>query len=569
MTYQIHQHGEQPFDIDGSKLVQVSLLQALGTNPGYTHFGVYYLDDHPAIAVKMFGSIDATMAERIEALAKSRLGRTFWDGHPLFAAPIGTVHENGKLVGYVMPRAPAWVWENRNDDKMSATSATCDLQRASLLLRCYLYLRNQKILHGDMSTANFHFDTRRDQQIEHGLICFIDFDDSFGRGLGTGSAGAKGLSLCPKACQHQTPELRETATALCTACVLVLGFVGKAIPWGAADDDLPWSTKRLEELDEKLRLAPARAVLRTWIEQTVKRLTSGDPMSLNDVKKGLEVLGTVLVELGVGVSPAERVLVGTEPVPLTIGLDQARAAAWRANQYLGSKWAHERKLAETVTRLKGELKITEEMVASLRQRDGENKNQLAAAEAARKTIETSLALINNKTTQLEGELKENRIRLGAAETAKMAVETNLAPIKKKFGRLRMLALALAVMIVSSLGFGIRRLGIKPDSGMERQDNAAGAKAACVKAQPFATEADLNLAGYALISDKKLNEAIAVFRDVVQSYPQSWNAQDSLGEALALKGDKAGAITAYKKALSMVRDPAKRQRIEQVLAGLEK
>jgi predicted negative regulator of RcsB-dependent stress response len=61
----------------------------------------------------------------------------------------------------------------------------------------------------------------------------------------------------------------------------------------------------------------------------------------------------------------------------------------------------------------------------------------------------------------------------------------------------------------------------------------------------------------------------MFRDIVQKYPQSWNAQDSLGEALALKGDKAGAIAAYEKALAMVIDPDQKKRIAQTLAKLKK
>jgi hypothetical protein len=105
--------------------------------------------------------------------------------------------------------------------------------------------------------------------------------------------------------------------------------------------------------------------------------------------------------------------------------------------------------------------------------------------------------------------------------------------------------------------------------LEKQGNAAGAKEARAKAQPLATEADLNQAGYRLLADKKVDEAIAAFRDVVARFPRSWNAQDSLGEALAIKGDKAGAIAAYEQARAMVRDPTQKKRIEGVLAGLRK
>jgi TolA-binding protein len=105
--------------------------------------------------------------------------------------------------------------------------------------------------------------------------------------------------------------------------------------------------------------------------------------------------------------------------------------------------------------------------------------------------------------------------------------------------------------------------------LEKQGNAAGAKEARAKAQAVATERDLNLAGYELVREKKVDAAIAVFRDVVQRYPQSWNAQDSLAEALVLKGDKAGAIAAYEKAHAMATDPVQKKRIGQELAKLKK
>jgi hypothetical protein len=123
----------------------------------------------------------------------------------------------------------------------------------------------------------------------------------------------------------------------------------------------------------------------------------------------------------------------------------------------------------------------------------------------------------------------------------------------------------------------RSIGMGPTYGnlttradiLEKQGNAAGAKEARAKAQPLATERDLNLVGYGLLREKKLDAAIAVFRDVVQRYPQSWNAQDSLGEALAQKGDKAGAVAAYEKAHAMVADPTQKKRIAQELAKLKK
>ncbi len=105
--------------------------------------------------------------------------------------------------------------------------------------------------------------------------------------------------------------------------------------------------------------------------------------------------------------------------------------------------------------------------------------------------------------------------------------------------------------------------------LDKKGNAEGAKQARAKAQPLATEADLNQAAYRLMGEKKLDEAIAMFRSIVQRFPASWNAQDSLGEALAAKGDKPGAIAAYTKALAMTKDPVHKKRIQATLAGLKK
>lgn len=84
---------------------------------------------------------------------------------------------------------------------------------------------------------------------------------------------------------------------------------------------------------------------------------------------------------------------------------------------------------------------------------------------------------------------------------------------------------------------------------------------------LSSERSINAAGYALMADGKLKEAIELFKINVQLYPQSWNVYDSLGEALAVKGDKAAARAQYEKALSMVQDDTNRKRIETILAGL--
>lgn len=64
------------------------------------------------------------------------------------------------------------------------------------------------------------------------------------------------------------------------------------------------------------------------------------------------------------------------------------------------------------------------------------------------------------------------------------------------------------------------------------------------------EAELNDLGYFYMSNNKLDEAVAVFRLNIETYPLDANAYDSMGEALMIKGDKEGAIINYKKSLEL-------------------
>lgn len=84
----------------------------------------------------------------------------------------------------------------------------------------------------------------------------------------------------------------------------------------------------------------------------------------------------------------------------------------------------------------------------------------------------------------------------------------------------------------------------------------------------ASEAELNVYGYQLLNQKRNNEAIAIFIRNTKDHPDSWNVWDSLGEAYAVTGDKAKAITNYQKALSLTNDPVQQKRIQGILAGLK-
>jgi CubicO group peptidase (beta-lactamase class C family) len=62
------------------------------------------------------------------------------------------------------------------------------------------------------------------------------------------------------------------------------------------------------------------------------------------------------------------------------------------------------------------------------------------------------------------------------------------------------------------------------------------------------EDELNTLGYHILGRKKTGEALRVFRMNVDAFPESANARDSLGEALEIAGDRAGARAAYEAAL---------------------
>jgi len=64
------------------------------------------------------------------------------------------------------------------------------------------------------------------------------------------------------------------------------------------------------------------------------------------------------------------------------------------------------------------------------------------------------------------------------------------------------------------------------------------------------EGRFNGLGYSLMSQKKLSEAIAIFKLNTEFYPKSANVYDSLAEAYDANGDKELAILNYKKSLEL-------------------
>ncbi len=80
------------------------------------------------------------------------------------------------------------------------------------------------------------------------------------------------------------------------------------------------------------------------------------------------------------------------------------------------------------------------------------------------------------------------------------------------------------------------------------------------------EAPMNALGYEYLFADKIVESIEIFRLNVSEYPDSWNAYDSLGEALLAGGEREQAIMNYKRSIEL--NPENENGIK-VLAGLQK
>jgi tetratricopeptide (TPR) repeat protein len=102
--------------------------------------------------------------------------------------------------------------------------------------------------------------------------------------------------------------------------------------------------------------------------------------------------------------------------------------------------------------------------------------------------------------------------------------------------------------------------------LEKKGDAKGAEALRARSLQIANEAEVNTYGYQLMGQKKMDEAIDMFRKNVKDHPASWNVYDSLGEAYATKGENKLAAENYKKALSMAPEDQKK-RIQAAIAKL--
>jgi len=105
--------------------------------------------------------------------------------------------------------------------------------------------------------------------------------------------------------------------------------------------------------------------------------------------------------------------------------------------------------------------------------------------------------------------------------------------------------------------------------LEAKGSPAEAAELTEEAMQIATEAEINLYGYQLLGQQKVDEAIEIFRKNVKDHPDSWNVYDSLAEAYGVKGETKKAVEYYSKALAMTTDPAQKSRISEAIDALKK
>lgn len=72
---------------------------------------------------------------------------------------------------------------------------------------------------------------------------------------------------------------------------------------------------------------------------------------------------------------------------------------------------------------------------------------------------------------------------------------------------------------------------------------------------YLREEEMNRVGYALLRGHQEKAAVRIFQLVVERFPRSFNAHDSLGEAHAAVGDDSKAIASYRKSIELNPDNA--------------
>jgi tetratricopeptide (TPR) repeat protein len=114
------------------------------------------------------------------------------------------------------------------------------------------------------------------------------------------------------------------------------------------------------------------------------------------------------------------------------------------------------------------------------------------------------------------------------------------------------------------GFGNYMLKSDILNKLGRKDEAAGIEK---KAMATGSKDDLNTYGYQLLSQKRYDDAIGIFKLNLKNNPDDWNMYDSLGECYSTSGDKKNAISYYNKAMAKAPED-QHERIKNILVGLQ-
>ena len=64
------------------------------------------------------------------------------------------------------------------------------------------------------------------------------------------------------------------------------------------------------------------------------------------------------------------------------------------------------------------------------------------------------------------------------------------------------------------------------------------------------EDEINMVGYRLLTAKKNEQAIRIFKMNTEFFPKAWNTYDSLGEAYLINGNKKQAIENYEQSIKL-------------------
>ncbi len=102
--------------------------------------------------------------------------------------------------------------------------------------------------------------------------------------------------------------------------------------------------------------------------------------------------------------------------------------------------------------------------------------------------------------------------------------------------------------------------------LEKMENPSEAEKLKDETFDNSSENELNLYGYKLLNENKIDEAIEIFRKNLNRFSTSWNCYDSYAESLLKKGDVSKAKENYKKALELAPEDQK-ERIDNLIRTL--